>query len=66
MLVKREVGLATIPGIINQYGGRIRSYLKLNERPESNINLQSRNRVKRTALCLLSAFPRVFAPSLFV
>ena len=38
MLVEREVRLATILGTINQYGGRIRSYLRLNERPESNIN----------------------------
>ena len=35
-LVERDVGLATILGIINQYGGR--SYLRLNEHPESNIN----------------------------
>ena len=38
-LVEREVGLATILGIINEDGGRIRSFLRLNEHPESNINL---------------------------
>ena len=38
-LVEREFGLATILGIINQYGGRIRSFLRLNECPESKINL---------------------------
>ena len=38
-LVEREVGLATILGIINYYGGQIRSFLRLNDRPESNINL---------------------------
>ena len=40
----------------------IRSYLRLNERHETN-----RNRVKRpTALCLFSAFPCLFASPLFV
>ena len=39
MVVEREVELATILGIINYYGEQIRSYLRLNEPPESNTNL---------------------------
>ena len=32
----------------------------------SNLEIESADRVTRTALCLLLVFPRVFAPSLFV
>ena len=40
-------------------GQRIGSYLRLNERSGSNINLESRNRVKQTALCC-ALFPCFF------